>query len=61
MQLVEELIGRKVTVFTDQSGTERQDVVTLEAVDQTWLKARKGEDITYFNIAKIRLVRPFEP
>lgn len=61
MQLLDEMIGRKVTVFSVQGGTERQDVGVLEAVDGTWIKVKKGEAETlYFHAHHIRVIKPFD-
>jgi len=62
MQLLSELVGRKVTVFSKQGETERQDVGTLEAAEGHWFKLRKAEsDVMYFCVYQIRLLKPFEP
>jgi len=61
MQLLTELIGKKVTVFSEQGDAERQDVVTLESTDGTWIKARKSEtELMYFNFHKVRMIKPFD-
>ena len=58
--VIQELIGKKVSVYSNQPGAERQDVGILEAVDGGWVKVRKSETETvYFNVALIRLIKPF--
>jgi hypothetical protein len=62
MDLLRELVGRKVTVFSLQGGgSERQDVGMLEAMDATWLRLRKGEtEVMYFSLYQVRLIKPFD-
>ncbi len=62
MDLLRELVGRKVTVFSLQGGgSERQDVGMLEAADSVWLRLRKGEsEVMYFTVHQIRLIKPFD-
>lgn len=60
MSLIAELVGKKVTVFSEQAGGERQDVGTLTAVDLPFLKLLKADgDEMYFSVYMIRLVKPF--
>lgn len=62
MKLIDELVGKKVTVFSVQGGGERQDVGTLESVDDAWMRVRKSEnELLYFNTFHVRLVKPFDP
>jgi hypothetical protein len=61
MQLLNDLIGRKVTVFSIQAGTERQDVGVLEATDGTWLRLNKSDaEVLYFSGYHVRMVKPFD-
>lgn len=60
MTIVEEFIGKKVSVYSNQPGAERQDVGILEAVDATWLKIRKTEtEVLFFSVHQVRLVKLF--
>ncbi|MEZ0327039.1 MAG: hypothetical protein ACAH95_14155 [Fimbriimonas sp.] len=61
MELLRELVGRKVTVFSLQGGSERQDVGVLEAIDTTWFRLRKAEtEVMYFSVYQVRLIKPFD-
>jgi len=56
-----ELIGKKVVVFSDSANGERQDIGILESVDSIWLKLHKGANETlFFCLYSVRLVRLFE-
>lgn len=60
MQLINDLVGRKVTVFS-LSDVEKQDVGMLEAFDGAWLKLRKAEtEVLIINVMRIRQVKPFD-
>lgn len=55
-----EMIGRKVSIYSVQGGGERQDVGTLEAFDGTFLKVRKSDnEVLFFSVYQIRLVKNF--
>ncbi len=62
MDLLRELVGRKVTVFSLLGGgAERQDVGMLEAIDPGWLRLRKAEtELMYFSVHQVRLIKPFD-
>lgn len=58
--VLQELIGKKVSVYSNQPGAERQDVGILEAVDGIWIKLKKSENETfYFSAHQIRLIKTF--
>lgn len=58
---MDDLIGKKVVVFSDSANGERQDIGTLEASDQLWLRLRKaGNEMMYFCLYNVRLVKPFD-
>ena len=61
MELLEPLIGRKVTVFSAQGDVEKQDVGVLEAAKGDWLRLKKAEETFFINCARVRVVKPFEP
>jgi len=57
-----ELIGKKVIVYSELAGTERQDVGVLEGVETQWIRLRKSEtEVLFFSIYKLRLIKPFDP
>jgi hypothetical protein len=61
MQLLNELVGRKVTVHSLQGDTERQDIGVLEATDGMWLRVRKADnEVLYFCSYHLRLIKPFD-
>jgi hypothetical protein len=58
--LIDEMIGKKVQVFSVNGSGEQQVVGTLEAFDGTWAKVRKAEnEVLYFGIHQIRLIKNF--
>ena len=58
--LINEMIGKKVQVFSVNGAGEQQVVGTLEAFDGTWAKIRKSEsEILFFSIYQIRLIKNF--
>jgi hypothetical protein len=58
---MQELIGKKVIVYSDSGQAERQDIGVLESVDSNWVCIKKGEsDYLYFSAYKIRLVKAFD-
>ena len=61
MELLEPLIGRKVTVFSAQGDVEKQDVGLLEAAKGNWLRLKKAEETFFINTDRVRVVKPFEP
>ena len=61
MAIINELIGKKVTVYS-KGDSERQDVGVLEAADEQFLKVRKNDhEYHLFGITQIRMVKPFDP
>jgi hypothetical protein len=61
MQLLTPLIGKKVTVFSSQGETERQDIGILEAAEGHFLVLKKTDEKMYFTVSRIRLIKPFDP
>lgn len=58
--LIDEMIGKKVQVFSVNGAGEQQVVGTLEAFDGVWVKVKKAEnDVLYFPIYQIRLIKNF--
>jgi hypothetical protein len=60
MNLILELIGKKVTIHTVLADSEKQDVGILQAADSDWVKLHKesGETL-YFSTGRIRMIKPF--
>lgn len=57
-----ELIGKKVTVYSVGATNDPSDVGTLEKIDGNWLWLRKSErEALIYNIDRIRMVKPFDP
>jgi len=58
--VLQDLIGKKVSVYSNQPGAERQDVGVLEAADDHWLRIRKSDtEVLYFSVVLVRLIKPF--
>jgi hypothetical protein len=56
-----ELIGRKIIVYSEGGSGERQDIGTLESIDERWLKLKKHEtEVLYFALYNIRMVKQFD-
>ena len=60
MNLIAELIGKKITVYSEAEGAERQDIGVLQSAEGSWIKIHKesGETL-YFQLSRIRMVKPF--
>jgi hypothetical protein len=62
MNLISVLIGKKVTIYSNMGGTEKQDVGVLEAVESEWIRLRKADGETlFFTVYSLRQIKPFEP
>ncbi len=62
MQLINELVGQKVTIYSEQGEAERQDIGLLETSDAVWLRLRKADnEVLYFCIHRIRMIKAFGP
>ena len=60
MGLIQELIGKKVTIYSAQGETERSDIGVLEGAEGDWLKLHKETgEILYFTVERVRMVKPF--
>ncbi len=58
---MDDLLGKKVVVFSDSANGERQDIGVLEAADGQWLRLRKsGSELLYFCLYSVRVVKPFD-
>ena len=59
-QVINEMIGKKVQVFSVHGGGEHEVVGTLEAVDGVWVKIKKAEnEVLFFSIYQVRLIKNF--
>ena len=56
-----ELIGKKVTVYSVGAASDSSDIGTLEKIDGTWLWLRKERELLVFNVGRVRMVKPFDP
>lgn len=57
-----ELIGKKVTVYSVSGSSEGRDIGVLEAIDGPWLRIKKADgEVLFFSTYQIRLVKPFDP
>ncbi len=55
------LIGKKIIIYSDSGGTERQDIGHLVSAVGTWVVIKKTEtDYLYFSVHKIRMVKAFD-
>lgn len=60
VELLKELIGQKVTIFSNAGDQSVQEVVRIEAIDGDIIKVLKGDrELMYFNLKLIRLIKPF--
>lgn len=58
--LIQEMIGKKVSVYSVNGEGERQDVGMLEGFDGTFIKLKKGEsDLMFFPVNNIRMIKNF--
>lgn len=58
--MLQEMVGKKVQVYSVHGAGESQVVGTLEAVSGQWIKVRKSESETmYFSVYQIRMVKNF--
>ncbi len=58
--VVSELLGQQVEVRSLRGQSECVDAGVLEATDERWIKLRKDDEVLYFPIANVRLVKPVE-
>jgi hypothetical protein len=58
---MQELLGKKVIVYSDAGGSERQDIGLLQSVEDIWVCIKKSDhDFMYFSAHKIRLIKAFD-
>lgn len=57
-----ELIGKKVTIYSVGGTADARDIGVLESIDGPWLRIKKADGETlFFSAYQIRLVKPFDP
>mgnify|MGYP001095837924 CR=1 FL=1 len=60
MDLLSELVGKKVALLTEQGNIERQEIGILEDAKGHWVKIAKDyHEIVYFSVYLIRSIRAF--
>lgn len=60
MELLADLIGKKVTLLTEMGNVERQEIGTLEDAKGHWVKVRKdGDEMVYYSVYLIRSIKQF--
>ena|GEM_PF-1043195 len=58
--VLKDQLGKKISVYSNSPGMERQDVGILEDYNETWIKVRKSEsEIIYFSVHQVRMIKPF--
>lgn len=58
---MESLVGKKVIIYSEAAGQERQDVGVLEGIEPIWLRLRKSDtEVLYFCVYQVRVVKPFD-
>ncbi len=59
--VLSELLGQEVEVRSLRGQSECVDSGVLEAYDERWLKVRQSpEQVLYFPIANVRLLKPLD-
>ncbi len=56
--LLQALIGCQVIVYSGTERGEGGDTGELVSCDNVWLCLRKGTELLYFSVYRIRLVKP---
>ncbi len=55
--VLREMVGRQIQIYSVRGETEVSDIGTLEAYDNNWLCIRKGGEALCFSIHRIRLIK----
>jgi hypothetical protein len=55
--LLQELVGKEVEVHSIGGDARYVDRCVLEGFDTTWIRLRKGYDVLYFPVYRIRLLK----
>lgn len=56
--LLRDLVGKNVQVYSVRGETEVSDVGTLEDCDGVWLRLRTDHGLLFFSVHRIRLIKP---
>jgi hypothetical protein len=60
MELLTELIGKKVALLTEMGATERQEIGILQEAKGHWVKVEKdNNEIVYYSVYLIRQIKQF--
>jgi hypothetical protein len=60
MELLAELIGKKVALLTEMGAVERQEIGVLTDAKGHWVKVVKdNEEIVFYSVYLIRSIKPF--
>jgi len=60
MELLSELMGKKVTLLTEMGDVERQEIGTLVDAKGHWVKVQKdNEEFVYYSVYLIRSIKSF--
>lgn len=60
MELLADLIGKKVTLYTEMGSVERQEIGILTEAKGHWVKVTKENDEhIYFSVYLIRSIKQF--
>ena len=60
MEMLKELVGQKVTIFSNAGDQSVHEVVRVEAIEGQIIKVQKGDrEVMYFNLQHVRLIKPF--
>lgn len=60
MSLMKSLVGRKVSIFTVAGQSGYKDEGMVRSVDDQVIVLEKGQDVLYFVIQNIRLIKVLE-
>ena len=60
MELLADIVGKKVTLLTEMGNVERQEIGILEDAKGHWVKVRKDNDeVVFFSVYLIRSIKQF--
>jgi hypothetical protein len=60
MELLDELVGKKVALQTEMGAVERQEIGILEEAKGHWVKVLKDNDeVVFFSVYLIRTIKQF--
>ena len=55
--VLHDLIGRQVQVYSIRGQAEISDTGVLEAYDAQWIRLNRGGEMLYFSVSRVRLVK----